>query len=406
MRIFGLILGCACLLALGFFGGQATKLGKKDGTPGRPSGYGRGGGSGPPRGGGDRPTSRPSQAATPVVTAPALLASIRERISGSGLLEAEREVTVIARVDGQVESLGVEAGEEVELDKVLCAIDQSSLKIAELQARIQRDQDETDYQRMLDLSKQNRSVVSSKEVEDSRFKKDQSRAAHEQALLDLSYSEPKAPFSGTIVKRFVDKGQFVRSGDSLFSIADFHPLLLKLYLPEADVARVAVGQVAELRPERDAPMVAEGNVLRVSPVVDPESLNVEVTASFDQVPSTLRPGSFARVDVITRTYQDVILVPRAAVIRRKGEPSFLFRILPNQHVQRVEVKTGYEDEAVVEVIESGLSAGDLVVVEGNRELEDNGLVQVYGEIPVKGNPLSVSPQEMNDPSQGSTRDDS
>lgn len=388
IRVVALLVGSISLLALGLFAGLAWNMNDEASGPGGPPpGKGTGGAASSAYPGPDAESDL-----TPVVTAPALLASIRERISGTGLLEAERTVTVIARVDGEVQTLKVEQSDEIQAGAVLCEIDPQTLEIAERQARIQHDHDVTEHERMLDLSKQLRPVVSSKEVEDARFAKEQSGVAHERALLDLSHARPPAPFDGVVIQRFVNKGQYVRAGDSLFTIGDFRPLLVRLFLPESDVRRIEVGQLAELRPERAGPALVTGEVLRVSPVVDAESLNVEVTVSFAQVPAPLRPGSFVRIDIITQTHEDVVLVPRAAVLRLEDQPTHLYRLLGNQ-VQKLAVETGYEDESVVEIRESALSAGDIVIVEGNRELKENDRVQEYRRVPVRGNPLSVTPKE-------------
>lgn len=379
MRFAGLILGSVCLLLLGFFGGKALSPSPADSTSGTVPGM-------------SQAAAPPIATAKPVVTAQAILATIRERVSGSGLLEAERSITIPARVSGQIEELPVEEGQFVESAALVCAVDRVALEIAELQARTQSARDEADFQRMDELSRRERSIVSIKEVQDAMFARDQSRAALERARLDLSHAQSRAPFPGLIVKRFVELGQYVSVGDPLFTLADFEPLLVRLHLPESDANRVEVGQEAELRNDRDSDLAAVGRVLRVSPVVDSQSLNVEVTVSFDQVPPAIRVGSFVRVDVITRTYQDVVLVPRSAVLRQKGAPSALFRVMPTKAAQRLEVRTGYEDESVVELIDSGLVENDLVVVEGNRELNDQDLVEEYRRVAVVGNPLSVIPQ--------------
>ncbi|MGE3164683.1 MAG: efflux RND transporter periplasmic adaptor subunit [Planctomycetota bacterium] len=381
MRALGLTAGSLCLVLLGFFAGQLFRAGPSSSSAGE-------------AGSGAVPSASGASAAArkPVVTARAIMATIRERVTGSGLLEAERSVTVPARVTGQVEILEVEEGNSVAAGALLCAVDRVALEIAELQARSQLARDEADFQRMEELSRRERSIVSTKELQDAGLARDQSRAALERARLELSHAESRAPFAGLVVGRFVDHGQYVNVGDRLFTIADFEPFLVRLHLPESDANRVEVGQPAELRSDREAESVAVGQVLRISPVVDPASLSVEVTVSFDRVPAEVRVGSFVRVDVITRTYADVVVVPRSALLRQKGAPSALFRVDPKQIAHRVEVRTGYEDESVVELIEGGLAEYDLVIVEGHRELNDQDPVHEYRRVAVTGNPLSVIPQ--------------
>ncbi|MEE8143170.1 MAG: efflux RND transporter periplasmic adaptor subunit [Planctomycetota bacterium] len=390
------VAGCAALFALGFFvhlaggllggGSGAGSASRSGGPPGRWPGRLAA-----------QPTSRPSAEMVPVEVAPVLQSTIRERVSGSGLLEAERQVTIVARVEGEVESLAVEEGDSVQEGQELCGIEEEALQIAQVIARIERDQAAAEHQRMQDLL--TRKAASPKEVDDARFAMERAKAAFDEALLRRSYSRPRAPFTSIVVRRSVEKGQHVRPGDALFVIADFDPLLLRIHLPEREVASVAVGQAVELRPERAAPVTTVGKVERISPVVDRESLTVEVTTTFEDVPSRLRPGSFGRVDILTRTLKDVILVPRAALLREDGI-THLFRVVEGNRVQRVNVGTGYEDEAVVQIHE-GLSPGDLVVVSGHRDLQDGALIRVYREVPIPIDPLSVEgkPSSVDKPKQ-------
>lgn len=340
-----------------------------------------------------RPATVPVSPAAPVVVAPVLRATIRERVSGTGVLTAVREVTVSARIEGVVETVDVEEGDTLLEGAPLCAIDEAALRIAERQARIEHEYAQAEHQRLTALHGESRAAVSGKELETAHLAVERAEIARARAALDLTYARPHAPFDGTIVKRHIHQGQAVRPGDALFTIADFDPLQVSLYLPEREVLRVSVGQPAELRAERGAGVLASGAVLRISPVVDRATLTVEVLVSFPRPPSSVRPGAFGRVDLITRTHPDTLLVPRSALLRATGAPPVLFRVTPDACAQRLAVETGYEDEAVVEITGAQLAPDDLVIVEGQRDLEDGARVQIHRETETRGNPLSVLPKE-------------
>jgi len=384
-RTLALAIGALALVAIGFFLAEAGRIlgitappaappgapGSPDATPdlAAPSGY----------------PGEPGEAgALPVEVSPAVVRGIRERVRGSGLLEPSREVTIVARAEGEVEELLVEEGARVEADAELCVIDEELLRIAESIARIEWDQAKRNHERLTGLIA-SRSVTS-QEIEDARSTLERTSAQHDKAAFDLSHARPRAPFAGTIVDRAIEKGKSVRAGEALFTIADFEPLRLRVHLPESEVVPVVVGQSAELRADRDGPVRIRGSVERISPVVDSESLTVEVVVRFDFAAGQVRPGSFAHVDIITRSESEAVLVPRRAVQRGDGE-SAVFRIFDGR-AHRTPVITGYEDESVVQVRE-GLAAGDLVVTEGARELRDGQRVQVYRETPLPLEPLEV-----------------
>jgi membrane fusion protein (multidrug efflux system) len=378
-RLLGTILAVVALLTCGFFVNEALRvfgvLGED--KPGGPPPGVMGMGSGGYPGAGD-------DSAVAVEVTAAMKKTVRERVSGSGILEPEREVVIYARVEGEVEELLVEEGAQLEAGAALCAIDESPLRIAEQLARIEMQQAVASFDRLSGLL-ESRSITP-QEVDEARFARERAEAAYARAALDLEHARPTAPFAGTIVDRAIELGQTVRSGDPLFTLADFRPLRLRLFLPESVVSPIVVGQIAELRAERGGTVLTRGSVERVSPVVDRASLTVEVLIHFEFATGTIRPGSFGHVDVITRTEDDVVLVPRRAVVEEEGR-SYLY-VVDGERAHRTEIIPGYRDESVLQVRE-GISAGARIVTEGVRELSDGARVEIYREVPVAEDPMTI-----------------
>ena len=374
MRWLGFGLAAISLIAIGFFLQDAGQmLGWIEKPEKKSSGGGRqpwasGAGGGYPQGG--------DASQVPVEVSPATVETIRERVLGSGLLEPAREVLISARIEGEVEQLLVEEGDSIAADAPFCAIDEEPLRLAAEVARIERDQTKLAYDRLKSLGDDGRTITP-QELEEARFAMERAAANHSRAALDLAHARPTAPFAGVVIDRAVELGQSVRPGDPLFTIADFEPLRLRLSLPESAVGPIVVGQVAELRSDREGPVLTRGSVERISPVVDRESLTIEVVCSFEFAKGSVRPGSFAHVDIITKTEEDVVLVPRRAVIDRDGE-TIVYRIVDGR-AHRAVVLTGYEDESVVQIRE-GVAAGDRVATEGVRELRDGADVEIYRDV--------------------------
>ncbi|MEM7166459.1 MAG: efflux RND transporter periplasmic adaptor subunit [Planctomycetota bacterium] len=370
-RLLTIVVSSTLLFSIGYLVAMSVHR-----SGAQPGGGGYGGYGGPPKSGGA--TSRPAAGAgTPVVTATVMQESLQERVSGAGVLEAEREIMVIARVDGEVKEFAFEEGAHVDEGATLCVIDEEPLAIAERAAEIDRDYNKVEYERLRNLAESSRGAVTQKEVGDARVAFERAEITLQEAKLRRSYARPGAPFAGVVVDRLVEKGSYVRAGDELFRLGDLEPLLLRLYLPERDVERLAIHQRTELRSQRDATTVAEGRVIRISPVVDRESLTVEVVTSYESVPDGVRPGSFGRVDIITRTHQDALLIPRGAIVRGESNDPFVYRVGADQAAERVPVMIGFEDDTIVEVKESALQAGDIVIVDGNRSVKDGDRVHEY-----------------------------
>ena len=390
LRMPQLIISIA-LLAIGWFshgafpGASDAPGSGQMGRPGSSGGRGSGGYQYGAMG-----SSQRKEEVVPVEVTSSMLAVIRERVRGSGILEPERQVSLLSRVEGSVDIVHVVEGQQVGEGMVLCTIDQEELRISEQLARIEMEQASATLQRLQGLSEIR--GVATQELEDSRFSLQKAEANHARSLIDLGHSQPEALFDGIIIRRRIEPGQYVRVGDELFAFADFEPLRVRMYLPESEVGEVSLGQRCVLRAESDGPVLSEGTVERISPVVDRESLTVEVLTTFPDAAVTLRPGSFAHIDIITRTLKNRIVIPSKAVLKGDGR-SRVFRLLEDgETVQEIDVVTGYENETII-VCEEGLGLGDRVVVQGLDDLEDRDQVSVYREIPVQVDSLTVERQD-------------
>jgi RND family efflux transporter MFP subunit len=120
----------------------------------------------------------------------------------------------------------------------------------------------------------------------------------------------------------------------------------------------------------------QGLVTEVSPTVDPASRTMLVTISLDNPDGKLKSGMFAKVKIITERKENIVKIPATAVINRFGE-DYVFTV-ENNVAKRQVIKQGILIDGVVEV-QSGLRAGQEVVVRGQSLLEDGSRVNVVGK---------------------------
>lgn len=226
--------------------------------------------------------------------------------------------------------------------------------------------------------------------------------ALERAELTLSYSEVHAPFAGHITERFVTVGDSVTPSTPLFTLSDLDRLIAVVLRPQRELAlferpgpangheagallagsaagegsaAIEITATAEALPGR----TFRGEVLRLSPAIDPESGSFRVTVRIhpDTDGVQLRPGMLVRIEITTDRHPDALVVPKRAIVR-EGERRALY-VVREGRARRVPVREGYADEEFVEVLaEHGaeLLEGEAVIVVGNRELEDGDPVEV------------------------------
>lgn len=355
---------CSVLLAtaLSLCLGCGEEEGGTNATAGR---SGRGGGYGP--GGGRGPA-----AAIPVRAEPVAREDIHAYMETYARLEAERQVSVLARATGLVQQLSVEEGDSVMEGQLLVELDraQASLQLRQSQAAL--DEARANYERIQVLSENN--MVSQSEFEATRLRYNNSRMSLEDAQLNLTYTSIKAPISGVLTRRMVELGDLVRGNQEIFVVADLDLLLVRIFIPERRMYQVEPGQRATISVEALPDQTFEGQIRMISPEVIPESGTVKVTL---EVPADglLRPGMFATVRLITDRHPQALVIPKRALVL-ETEDDDVFKIVDSK-VQLVQVEIGLAQGDRVEVL-AGLEIGDLLVTVGHDGLKDGTAVRVVG----------------------------
>lgn len=329
-----------------------------------------------------------AQAATAAPTAPVAVrvapvrrATLSALYSTSATLRPERQATVPARTRGVVRELLVEEGATVEAGAPLAQLEDDEQRIERDRAVAVRDMEQVELERAIRIHA--RSALSENELGVAHRERDE--AGHRAAIAELALARTtiRAPFAGRVVRRHLDVGAMVGDGTPVFDLADIDPLHADVSVPERHVARLTPGQPVRLTADA-AGAVVPGRIERIAPAVDPATGTVKVTIVVEAgaIESGLRPGAFARVDIVTDARPDVLAVPRAAFVQQAGR-SYLF-LLDGVHVRRLEAVAGLEEGDLVEVVKASapIPPGARVVVLGAAALADGAPVLASDEAPV------------------------
>jgi RND family efflux transporter MFP subunit len=193
---------------------------------------------------------------------------------------------------------------------------------------------------------------------------------------DYALSPVYAPVSGTVVSSPQTVGSTVSTATSLMTLAVNGSIEIEALIPEREVGQLRTGLNASIRLEAFPGETFAATVTQVSPVLDPVSRTKKITMRFDQNDPRVNPGMFARVKLNTRTYENVVSVPQEAVVEHRGKT--VVYVLEDTNVRAQEVSTGVNVDREVE-IKNGLTAGEVVVVQGQQFLTDGALVRVLGK---------------------------
>jgi len=294
--------------------------------------------------------------------------------SGTASLEADERATIVSQTTGVVLEVLAEEGDFVEKGRVMARIetDRYRLEVARAEAELMRL--ETDYKRKKDLF--GRDLISAEDFEQVSANYKAQRAAHDLAKLDLYYTSVRAPFAGFVSERLVRVGNLVSNLEPVFRITSYDPLLAVLHVPERELSVIHKGQPVTVAVDAWPGMVFEGEVTRISPVIDPGTGTFRVTAEITDQADKLKPGLFGRVQVLYDFHENAVVIPRSAVISEDDE-NHVFIVAEDNIANRRAIELGYEKDGLVEII-SGLEAGERVVTAGKGSLSNGTTVEVIG----------------------------
>jgi RND family efflux transporter MFP subunit len=185
------------------------------------------------------------------------------------------------------------------------------------------------------------------------------RSGLELAKQQLADTVLLAPIDGAVRERKASAGEYLAAGAPVVGLVKIHPLRLRVAVPERDAPAVRVGQDVKVRLEGD-PVEHTGRVVRLSPAIQEQNRTLAVEAEVANPGGRLRPGAFARAEIVVQADRPVVLLPVSAVVSFAGIEK-VFGVKDGRSVER-KIRTGRRSGDRVEVLE-GLAAGETVVVE-------------------------------------------
>ncbi|WP_031565657.1 efflux RND transporter periplasmic adaptor subunit [Rheinheimera texasensis] len=307
----------------------------------------------------------------PVEAAKVSRGEISSTYRTTSTLEAKADAEVNSKATGIVQTLLVEEGDHVQAGQVLATLDTERQQLALAKGKADLGQLKSELERVEKMHQ--RKLVSTDVYDKLKWQVESLDASVRMQELALRDTKIVAPISGVIARRYAKVGQLITefSSKSLFHVVSQQYLEAVINLPEHQLSRAKVGQTAYLN-FAGMPQL-QAKIIRISPVVDATTGTARVTIGVQNDDLTLKAGMFAQIELQYDTKPDALLVPKRAVLAMDNSSSVF--VVKDGKVARKTVKTGYENDAMVEITE-GISAGDEVVTAGQASLKDASAVTV------------------------------
>ena len=323
----------------------------------------------------------------PVEVAPVEVRSMVYSVSAVGSVDAFEKVQVTARVAGVVDRVLFSEGSRASVEQVLVEIEPERYRLAVESAQASYEKAlaskadaEAGLKRRETVITETPGLIPGEELETWRTKVRlaasdvaQTKAALDQAKLNLHDAYVRAPFAGILQTRTVQTGQYVQVGNVLATLVRRDPLLLRFQVPERDAAQMRPGITAAFK-IRDVEREFAAQIVHVGAAADQETRMVAVTAEVrNPSDEALRPGAFAEITVPVSTPHQNPVVPQTAI--RPSDRGFIAFIVQNDiAVERLLTIGMRTADGQAEVL-SGLKVGDLLVVRGAEALRDGAPVR-------------------------------
>jgi RND family efflux transporter MFP subunit len=312
----------------------------------------------------------PAQQAMPVVVANPLTREMVDWDSFSGRFEASRQVEVRARVGGYVQGVHFRDGQQVAEGQLLFTLDPRPAQAAAEAGKARAAQARADFERAQKLVAE--TAISQQEFDAAQATLASAESAATQSALDLEFTRVTAPMAGTVSYRRVDPGNIVSGGSSggtlLTTVVATNPIYFVFDASEAVLlkyqrqSRSGRGAAVRVRLQDETEYTRNGTLDFADNAIDQGSGAVRLRAVIPNANNFIRPGMFGSARVVASAKYQAVLVPDSA-ITTNGAQKLALTVGADGSVTPKPVELGPLDGSL-RVVRSGLTAQDLVIIDG------------------------------------------
>lgn len=368
--------------------------------------------------------SNPQPVASPtpvdVTTTPAITRNLQRDVEVVGSFAADEEVVVSAQAAGELSQLNVDFGSYVSQGQIIATIDQrdAKLKVEQAEAALKQtlarlgmkegaafdpghNADVRVAKSQLDWAKMDMDraakLIENGDIPRSSYDEkltaynlaqarhqaaldsvnqqlavvEQQKAALALAKKAVTDTVVRSPISGAVKEKHASRGAYLPVNGKIVTLVKINPLRLRADIPESSAAAVRTGQTINVTVDAFPNRKFTGRIVRIGPSLDEKTRALTVEAEVANSGNLLRPGMFAKSQLITSANAPAVMVPQRAIVTAAGL-SKVFVIENDRAVERI-VKTGATDGDLIEIAE-GVKSGEAVATTNQDKLQTGTVV--------------------------------
>lgn len=323
--------------------------------------------------------------------------TISNEIVFSGKVFADKEVMVMPKVPGKVESTNIKVGDKVAKDQVLFTLEKDDIQDAVDNAKVALDGAKANYklteekiqnakkafERSKELYQQGaiseaqfeqaKVAASDNSLEAAKSQLNTAQVGYDQAVEAMENASVESPISGVVSAVNIEAGEFASNAQAAVTIVDMDKVYVQVDISENIINQLYKDKSVNVEIPSASQEEFVGKIDTISPTTDPRTQLYPVKIYIGNKDHTIKPGMFVKVKVDTDIKENVNVIPSEAVLDNEGET--IVYVLSNENAKVKKVDTGLDTGTYIE-IKSGISESDKVIIKGQNFVEDGTKVKV------------------------------
>lgn len=297
----------------------------------------------------------------------------------TGTTRPNQIVTLYAMESGMLMQMRKDIGDKVKQGETIAVLENPELQQQQIKWQAETTAKKANYERLYSVYEKTPALTNIQMVENAEADYLSAKANLNGINKRIGFLTVKAPFSGIITKRFVDKGAMIQSGlsqsnpQALFELQEIDPIRLTIPVPESDAVGIKKGMDVEVTLPEISGKSFMAKVSRTSSALDPMSKTMQVEIDLKNPDSKMLSGMYAKALLQLNSRENILSLPMMTKVSHKNEDYVL--VVVNGVVKRLPVKIGLSNQDYFEVLNNEITAETQVVIKGKSLVKPEQIVE-------------------------------
>jgi|TARA_R110000824_G_scaffold118960_2_gene271573 RND family efflux transporter MFP subunit len=326
-------------------------------------------------------TGQAGDPGTPVLVTSVIKAPSANDVRVYGIIRSDKEAAMSFKIGGLVKTLNVDTGDQIKKGDVLASLDQREIAAQTARAEAAAAKARRDLARIEPLLKNG--YISQQRVDDARSARDIANAELKQIAFNRSLATITAPSDGVVLARHVDKNEIVAAGSPILTVSQGGTgLILKASLSDRNLAKLKIGDTAQVTIDAFPAQPVKGKVRRLSAISDAQTGTFGAEIMLEDAPAGVESGFIGEAHITPSGSADTttLAIPASAILEGHGQTATVY-VVDEQSMTAKRLRVtlnGLQDDMVL--VTSGLKAGQRVVSAGAPYLREGAPVKIVTDL--------------------------